>query len=250
MLKTDPRFRIAVESLREEMPSLYDRFQEKAEFVGRANDGSIIRASIHNGEPRVLPSKGSGDSVITDTSKAPTAMETLLRRHGETQETIAAFKSRFEGIEDDVPLSLPTGDTFVKRSSPPLVLDLRGEFIDNRLPALIAFEFWALCIGRTIYDAAFDPIREYICNGTRTAQISVEELGGRNYDAFHSIAMEPLQGAIRTKIQFFRWIVYRVTLFGFEYRGPEWIYFLDLKARESFLAPSREGARQGNWFTI
>jgi hypothetical protein len=238
-------------SLRDEIPSLYDRFQDKAEFACRADDGSIIRASSHKGKTRVLPSQGSLDSMIRDTTEAPTILETLLKRHGATQGEISTFQSRFAEMEDDVPLILPTGHTFVKRRTPPMVPDLGGELIDNRLPALIAFEFWAVSIGRKIYDTTFDPIRQYICNGTMTGQVSVEARGCKNrgYDAFHTIAMEPLQGAIRAKIQFFRWIVFRVTFYGYDYRGPDSIYLEDLKAARPFIALSREDARQGNWFT-
>jgi hypothetical protein len=188
--------------------------------------------------------------MIRDAAEASTILEKLLKRHGVIQEEIPTFQSRFAEMEDDVPLILPTGHTFVKRRTPPMGPDLRGKFIDNRLPALIAFEFWALCIGRKIYDVTFDLIRKYIRNGTLTEQFSVEELGGRGYDAFHRIAMEPLQGAISAKIQFFRWIAYRVTLSGFEYLGPRCTYLLDLKAGESFLALSQVDARKGNWLPI
>ncbi len=127
--------------------------------------------------------------------------------------------------------------------------DLKGKHIDNRLPALIAFEFWSLCIGRGIYRTTFNPVREYITNATMTQQASVERLRGSRYDPFHTIAMEPLQGAIRAKIQFFRRIAFRVTFYGYDYRGPDSIYFEDLKAARPFIALSREDARQGNWIT-
>lgn len=44
-LRSDPAIRTAIENLREEVPELYSRWQESSPYVGKAEDGTIVRVA-------------------------------------------------------------------------------------------------------------------------------------------------------------------------------------------------------------
>ena len=250
-LKSDASFRFAMEGLKGQLPALYAKTQEKVTFVGSAADGSVIRASVTNKDMKILPGRGANDSLILDTNEAANALHTTLIRHGVSPEEAAIWKDRFVQLGEDAPLQIPTGETYIKRPTPPLCPEL-GQFrVDDRLLALIAFEFLSLLIGKLIFRPSFHPIRQYIQSKFDTDVVTVEHFAaGRKYDTFHAIAVAPLEGVIRVDIRLFRWIASVVTLHGFDYRGPDSVYFEDLQTPRSLFAPTREDANQGNWLTV
>ena len=240
-----------MEALKGQLPALYAKTQEKATFAGSAADGSVIRASVTNKGIKILPGRGANDSLILDTNEAAYALHTKLIRHGVSPEEAAMWKDRFVQLGEDAPLRTPTGETYVKRSTPPLRPEL-GQFrVDNRLLVLMVFEFLSLCIGRLIFRPSFDPVRQHIQNGLDTDVVTVEHFAaGREYDTFHAIAVAAMEGAIRVDIRLFRWIAYVVTLHGFDYCGPDSVYFEDLQTPRSLFAPTQEDARRGSWLTV
>jgi len=249
-LKYDASIRLAMEALKDQIPALYTRAQQKAVFVGKAADSSVIRASVTKTGMKILPGPGANDSRILDTIQAADALKTKLVRHGISPEEAVKWQAKFLQLEEDDPLQIPTGETFVKRRTPPLQPELGATRADGRLMALVAFEFLSLLIGKLIHRTSFHPVRQYIRDGDETGVVTIEHFAaGKKYDAFHAIAVAPIEGAIRVDIRLFRWLTSRVTFHGFDYRGLDSVYFEDLKSPRSLFAPTREDARNGNWFT-
>lgn len=249
-LKSDASFRLAIEALKDQLPALYAKTQEKATFIGSAADSSIIRASVTNKKMKILPRRGANDLLTLDTNEAANTLHTKLIRHGLSSEEVATWKDKFVKLGEDAPLQIPTGETFVKHLTPSLHPEL-GQFrVDDRLLALIAFEYLSLLIGKLIFRPSFNPIRQYIQSGVDTDVVTVEHFAaGRKYGTFHAIAVTPIEGAIRVDIRLFRWIASVITFNGFEYLGPDSVYFEDLKTPRSIFAPTRDDANQGNWLT-
>lgn len=251
-LRFDPSFRLAIGALRDRLPTLYDNAQEKTTLVGSASDGSLIRASVTRMGIKILPGRGTNDSLILDTNEAANALLTKLIRHGGiSPDEAAMWKSRFLELQEGVPLQIPTGEILVKQPTPPLRPELYQFHVDDRLFALIAFEFLSLLIGKLIFRSSFDPIRKYILRGFDTEIVTVEHFAaGREYDTFHAMTVTAEEGAIRIDIRLFRRIAYVVTFHGFDYRGPDSVYFEDLLTPQSLIAPTQADATQGNWYTL
>jgi hypothetical protein len=249
-LKFDPSIRLAMEALKDRLPALYANAQKEATFIGNASDGSLIRASATRKGLKILPSRGTNTSLILDTNEAAKTLRTKLIRYGISPDEAAMWKSRFLELQEGVPLQIPTGEIFLKQPTPPLRPELGQSHIDDRLFALIAFEFLSLLIGKLIFRPSFDPIRKYILRGFDAEIVTVEHFAaGREYGTFHAMTVSADEGAIQIDIRLFRWIAIVVTFRGFDYRGPDSVYFEDLLTPRSLIAHTRADATQGNWYT-
>jgi hypothetical protein len=228
--------RLAMEYLKNELPNLYSRLMDKATYIGNATDGSLVRISKSQKRgQRVLHSSGADGSRILDTKEADDVLAKLLAKNKVSLDQVDTLKKAFVDLEEDIPLEIPGGYKFLKHPIPKLRPELKPEKkIDDRLPALIAFEFLAILCGNQILNEGFDPVREYICNGTPTNRVIVEQfIGGKKYDTAHAIIFEPIDSTIRVTIRLFRWITYVVTFTNVNFQRQRCIYFQDLKSNES-----------------
>jgi hypothetical protein len=252
-LKLTAEIRLAMENLKNELPALYSELLDKAAFIGNAPDSSTIQISKNKKkELRVIPTKGVNGSFIQDTREAKVALDKILARNKVNQTESNSLKGLFADLEDDKPLSIPGGYTFIKRSIPPLRPKLTtSDTINDRLPVLIAFEFLALLIGNLILEEMFLGIAKYIQYGIPSDRVSVEKFaGGNKYDTFHAIKIEPQDNSILFHIRLFRWITFVVTFHNLQYQGVDSVYFEDIKSQKSLYAKTQKDAYQGMWYEL
>jgi len=250
-LKKNASIRLIMEDLKNELPSLYSRLMDKATFVGKSPNGSLIRVSRTKKGQKVLPSRGSNGSIIQDTREASKALENILVKNNVSSDEIEKLKRIFAELEEDVSLDVSGDFTFVKRPLTQLQPELNSNIeIDDRLPTLIAFEFLGLLIGNQILSTDFDGIRQYIRYGTPTEIINIEHVHGKKNDTIHAIVVEPMESAIRFHIRLFRWITFLVTFKHFIYKGPDSVYMEELKLQKSLFAKTREEAKQNIWYEL
>lgn len=224
---------------------------DKATFVGKLQNEYVIHVSHTSRGPKVLSSQEAGGLIIQDTREASKTLEKKLLKNKIPLDDVERIKKVFAELSENVPLDVPGGFTFVKHPIPKLQPKLNpNERIDNRLPALIAFEFLALLIGNSILDNAFDTIRKYIRYGIPTEIITVEQVRGKENDTFHAIVVEPINNTIRIHVRLFRWITFFVTFQHFVYRGLDSVYIEDLKSGKSLYAKTREEAKQEMWYEL
>jgi hypothetical protein len=235
-LKLNDSIRLAMEYLKGELPELYSRLMNKATFVGKASDGSLIRVSKnHKNGHKVLHSDGTGGSRIEDTRTASKTLEKILVKNKLSEDQANKIKREFIDLQENIPFDIPGGYTFIKRPIPQLNPELNPkEKIDDRFPTLIAFEFLAILCGNQILNEAFDEIREYINHDIPTNKVVVEQfIGGNKYDTAHAVIFEPTPDAVRIFVRLFRWITYVVTFRNVSFQRNRCIYFEDLKSNES-----------------
>jgi hypothetical protein len=250
-LKHNASIRLIMEDLKAELPKLYSQLMDKVTFVGKSPDGSLIRTSSTKGTQKVIPSKGIGKSIIQDTKEASKAIENILAKDNASSEEIERVKKIFDELEENIPLAISDSYTFVKRPITRLQPELDPKIrIDDRLPALIAFEFLALLLGNQILSADFDEIRKFIRYGTPTEMISIEQVNGKKNDTFHAIVVEPNKNTIRFHIRLFRFITFFVTFKHYVYNGLDSVYIEDLKSRKSLYARTQEDAKQNIWYEL
>ena len=252
-LKLTAEIRLAMENLKNELPNLYLELYDKAIFVGNAPDGSIVQIlKSKEKELRVIPTKIVNGSFIQDTREAEVALGKILARNKVKKTESDRLKGLFADLENDKPLTIPGGYTFIKHSIPPLRPKfIPSEKINGRLPVLIAFEFLALLIGNLILEEMFLDIAQYIRLGIPSDRVSVEQFeGGNKYDTFHAIKVEPQDNSILFHIRLFRLITFVVTFHQFQYQGLDSLYFEDLKSQKSLYAKTQKDAYQGMWYEL
>jgi hypothetical protein len=144
-LKRNPSIRLAMEYLKNELPSLYWKFLDKAKYVGDTEDGTKIYVSNRKSKKKILPSIGSNGSIIRDTYEAKGVLENILKRQGLHESEVAKYKEEFEQLEEDVPLALPSGHVFIKKHTPILRPYLENNEIDDRL-----YTSWIQVVSATV----------------------------------------------------------------------------------------------------
>jgi hypothetical protein len=250
-LKQNASIRLIMEDLKTELPILYSQLTDKATFVGKSPDGSLIRVSRTKGMQKVIPTKGSGNSIIQDTKEASKTLESILTKNNVSSDEIERLKKVFDELEENIPLDVSDSYTFIKRPLSRLQPELNPKVeIDERLPTLIAFEFLALLIGNQILSTDFDEIRQYIRYGTYTEMIAIEYVHGKKNDTFHVSVVEPKDNTIRFHIRLFRFITFFVTFKHYVYNGLDSVYIEDLKLRKSLYARTQEEAKQNIWYEL
>jgi len=247
-LRSDPSIRMALENLKDELPDLYHSAQDGLPFVGKAVDGSIVRLSCKGSKWRTLTGPGARGSRVQDTRDARRALERILSKQGLSDQEVSRRVELFDSLDEDVPLDLPGGQTFVKRDIPPLTPELEAQFVSKRVPALIAYEFLALLIGDLIYQDTFNEIRQYIRAGVCSDRYEVQRRSSGKYAPIHAIGLQPDEAHFTVFVRFFRWLVFAVKFYGFTYLGLDAVYFEDLKQRRSLIAISRSDAQDGKWY--
>jgi hypothetical protein len=235
---------LAMEALKKDVPRLYQKLQNRAVFAGKAQDESIIRVA----GKRIIAGPGNNGSIIVDTSEAPKRLSDILKKHDFPESQIVNWQQKFEFLQEEDLLELPSGDKFIKRKTPPLHPELSLQRLDERLLVLIAFEFLGLLIGDQILYNEFDPIRQYLQGIRMPEGISVEHLSGGKYESLHALLIEPRDGYTQVKVRFFRWLTFRVTFHNIDYQGKDCVYFEDLKTPKSLFASTFENAVNGKWF--
>jgi hypothetical protein len=94
-------------------------------------------------------------------------------------------------------------------------------------------------------------VRDYIRHGRASDQLRVEPVcAGTRYDPFHTLAVAPTDDGMRIDTRFFRWIGFIITFMGFDYRGPDSLYYEDIESRNSLFARSRADAKRGEWYRL
>lgn len=246
IIKNDPSIRLAIEYLKNELPTT---FQDYMTFIGTTPEGPIIKVKQKKGIRKVI-SQNYQDILIQDTGDALRTLERKLAKSGLPPIEIDALISEFKQLEENEPLETPTGEIFIKKPMPNLRPELSTQQIDDRFPVLIAYEFLAVALGKSIYHHIFDDVRDYIVSGSMSNKIIVNHFGGgKSYDAMHGLIIEPLENGVLVIIRLFRWITYQVRFEGFRYGGPDAVYVEDLRTPQSLIALSREDARNGKWLS-
>jgi len=250
-LKQNASIRLTMEELRKELPNLYSQLMDKATFVGKTLDGSLVHVSQAGKNSKVLSSKGANDSIIQDTRDAGKAIEKILTKNKVPSDEIERLKKIFVELGENIPLEVSDSYTFIKRPILKLQpkLDPKNQ-IDNRLAALIAFEFLSILIGNLILHSAFDQIRNYVRYGTPTDRILIKHVHGKQPDPIHAIVVEPMNDAIKFHVRLFRLITFLVTFQNYSYNGLDSVYMEDLKLQKSLFAKTREEAKQGLWYEL
>lgn len=249
-LRSDPLIRLALENLKDELPDLYRSAQDGLPFVGKAADGSIVRLSRKGDQWRILTGPGARGSRVQDTRDAKKALRRILNKQGLSNQEMSRWVELFASLDEDVPLGLPGGQTFVKRDIPPLAPELGPQFVSERVPALIAYEFLALLIGDLIYQDSFNEIRQYIRTGACSDRCEIQCLSSGKYAPIHAVDLQPEETHFTVFVRFFRWLVFAVKFYQFSYLGPDAVYFEDLKQGRSLIAISRADARDGKWYIL
>lgn len=243
----DPLVQQLLVAMRHKIPKVYKKTYEQPTLIGKSEDGSIVRAKVFGNEIKVIGGKGANGSRIVDAKRVAKIIEDNLSGFGVDPETISEYVEKFQRRPEDRPLSLPSGETIIKKTLPPLINEDIGKTTDIRLPVLIAFEYLALHTGPGIFDAEFDTIRDYIDKNIISDRVNVESTLSDNYSPYHIIRIVPQSKDTSVEIRVFRRLVYSVQFKNYSYNGPDSVYMEDLEDNQSLVSLTLEDYKAGKY---
>jgi hypothetical protein len=249
-LKKDPTIRTAVQALRGRIPEFASQFEEGLLFHAEGAAGIAVEVSRKGDTWKTKARDRNADGLIMDTGDVPKYIRNTLRKQGFSGPEAESWVDRLAACENGEELRLPSGDIQIKNKATVQLPKFTEGFLDDRFPALIAFEFLALCVGKLIFDPVFDAVRKYICFGTATEQVHVVPKRAHEFEPAHVVRFEVEEGGLTVFIEFFRYYVFEVTFRGIPTPPKEIVYLQDLENKLGLMALSREDASQGNWVVV
>ena len=247
-VKTDPSIRLAVRNLKDKVPRLFETIENNQIYVARAKNNTSVRLRYKGSKLETIAHKKEDGSLILDTKKGIKNITQMLRKEGLSEDEIAGKIQSFNKLENNKIIQLSKTVRIVKWSTESIFPCLQGPLLDEKVIALIAYEFLSLLIGNLIYKDRLDFIREFIKEGVKSKKLVIEQLTSRHYSPYHKIYPELLETEIIINIILFRWLVYRVHLKGFRLSSADFVYLEELKNRKTLIAKSVDEAKRGFYY--
>jgi hypothetical protein len=248
-IKNDPSIRLAVRNLKYQIPRLFDAIEKGQIYDAKGSDDSHVKLRYKNAKLEVLAHRKEDGSLVLDTQKGLRNISQMLRKEGLSEDEISRKIHSFEQLEENKIIQLSTSVRVVKWSIDSVFPNLQGPLLNEKVIALIAYEFLALLVGNSIYSEKLEFIREFIRGGDKPDKIVIEQLTSRHYDPYHKIYPERSETEIVVNIILFRWLVYKVHLRGLALAGLNSVYLEDLQNRKTLIARSVDEAKRGVYYS-
>jgi hypothetical protein len=243
--KKDPAIRLAILSLKDQLPQLYGRMEQGQLYTTVDDVGQTASAKFRDRGLRAKTQKMAGGSFIFDPKTAEKTIESMLDSRGLTPMQVNGAIEKFRNASIGELVKLSDEVSAVKREIKSAFPDLQFGEMDERVPVLISYNYLCLILGVQVFDTRFDFIRQRIACDEPSEAVKVEGLTSRVYRPFHKVHSEPEKDGLLVKIYLFGWLVYYVHFRDVIYGGPYVVYVEDLPEERSLLAYSVEEAEKG-----
>ena len=232
--KTDPTVRMLARQLKPQIPKLANNLEQGQRYRVNGPGPSSV-GYVKDGVLRVQASKLADSSLIQDTSKAATSIESMLRRDGASPAEIAGALRAFASAPENTRITISKNIDVIKWSVDNLELSLDGPFMNALVPAKSAYEFLALHVGSAIYEES--PPLKAIRKALRTSDlneehITVERLHATEARPFHGLLFEGNAPHARVQVRLFGKLAFRVHFSRLSVGGSRGVYTHDLGSNE------------------
>lgn len=247
-VKTDPSIRLAIKKLRNEIPELFEAIEKDQLYNAKGKNDNYIKLRYKNSKLETVAHKKEDGSLVLDTEKGIKNLAQMLRKEGLSIDEIADNIQSFKEFEDNKIFQLSKTVRAVKWTIESISPNLQGSMLDEKVIALMAYEFLSLLIGNLIFNDKLDFIRKFIKEGEKSPKLVIEHLTSKHYSPYHKIYPELLETEIIINIVLFRWLVYKVHLKGFKSSSADFVYLEDLRNKRTLIAKSVDEAKQGIYY--
>jgi hypothetical protein len=229
----------SVHALRELLPDLAQRFDDRTRWVAHTEHGPI-EARLRGGAFQLLTTKDQDGSRRQSTADARKGLETRLRRENRTDEEIEAALLLFDCAQKGMAVEIH-GETFVHgETTTDFGLPFDGTQVSEAFPSLIAFHFLTLMLGAQAYDPRLNALRTAIKSGeARSAWHVAERFIERKYEPLHLVGFAQCEPHLVVRVQLFGWNVWRVHFPTIASRAEPIGICLDLRTETLALARPR-----------
>jgi len=247
-VKIDPHVRLAVRELKREIPELFEALENNQIYFAKDKNNNVIRLKYKNSRLEIIPHKKQDGSLVLDSKSGVKNIKQMLKKDRLSADAIKKKIQFFQKTGDNI-IQLSPNVILEKFLTGPTFPSLQGPLLDEKVIALIAYEFLSLLVGNLIYDNRLVFIREFIKGETKSEKPFIEYLTSRNYSPYHKIYPEFLKTEVIINIILFRWLVHKVhikvNIKDFNILSSDFVYLEDLKNRKTLISESVEEARRG-----
>lgn len=251
-VKIDPSIRIALHTLKYEIPHLFNKIEKNQVYYGENINKDKVKFTLKKSKPHITEGIQEDGSLIIDTKKIPDYLLKKLKKQGLCNEEIKEKIKLVDESENNEILELSQTEKLVKRTIDSIKPSLAGPLMDERIVALIAYEYLGLLIGNNIVKDNFDFIRDFLINEIVSDNIFIERLSTRKYSPYHKLFPEFLDSEIIINLTLFGWLFFKVhfTIKSNIKEFPDVVYLEDLKNKISYIAKSVLDARQNKYYAL
>lgn len=233
-IKKDPSIRLAIEGIKHEAPSTYEKLSSGLEFIAISNHGRV-KGKFKNNEFSPRTYQEQDGSIIQPTKNARKSIKRILEKQNLHDDEITEKLFIVDNAPLDKLIKLDKNIEIIKWDINEIHPNLTGEKISDIVLLKMAYEFLALHLGTYIYQDSLQPIRDFILNKTNNLNCyEVEYLRTTRYEAFHGMFIEQKQPCIWVQVRLFGWLVYRVKFpkLALDEKTERAVYHIDLKTNE------------------
>jgi len=248
-LKRDLGIRAALLALKERIPHIFTEAEKKGCFLAIDDEDRLWPVAFTKGEIRGRSARLKDSEVVLTDEHAKRFLEKELAKCGAEPR----LPSEVSQILDEGGFLIRSGE-LLELSKPcfrHIIPKPEGGLVDHRLPALIAYEFFALLCGHTVYHPGLSGLRSYIMGGQAPAEVQIERYRTEGqYQPFHSLEVVKMSPHLVIDVVFFGHIVLRVGLTNVHGMPYDPVIIEDLEQRRTLIARTRVEARQQIFYEL
>ncbi len=244
--------RLAINYLKNNLPKLFESIEEGQEYIAQKSDNTTSEAVFKNGKIKSKAEKANDGSINVDRQDTEKKLREILTKEGLSKENINKNIDEFKNIEVDKPHKLTDSITVIKRKFISWFQKPSESSMNERVIALIAYNYLCMTIGDVVIDSSMNFIREFILNGTKTNNLIIDQIPYTNkYAPYHKIFYELEETDTKITIILFGSIVCFVTIKNLSApKDYNWILVQHLEERSLSICESFEAVKKREIYKV
>lgn len=244
--------RLAIRSLKNKLPDLYNTIEEGQQYTARSSDDSVTTAFLKKGEIIQKAGKDKNGVVTVDRKDTEKNLRSILNKEGHSDSEIDQKIIELEDHKIDEPLKLSNTLTVIKRKFISLFPKSDDVDMDDRIITLMAYNYLCITTGEPILNESFNGIREFILNGTETKQLLIEQFPYNGpYKAYHKMYRETLEDRTKITILLFGSIAYVVYFLNILIVSDDnYVLVQDLEDKKLYFSATLEESKKGLYYVV
>jgi len=248
--KTNYPIRLAISSLKKDLPSLYASIEEGQEYTGISSEG--ISATLkYKGGKMITKTHQKNGRIIYDRSITQKHIVSILRKDNKSEKKIENALKIFNDAPIDVPVQIADNYYALKNVYRDIFQKPADVDMDKRMIILLAYNYLCLVLGDTVYHDYFNSIRNFILSGETEKDFIIHQYYyTEDYKPYHQIYYNANDESIQITIIMFGSIVYTVDLIGITTEKEfNKLYIEDLKKNRILFALTSEDSSKGEYYS-
>lgn len=248
-IKFDAHIRKTVFQMRNELPKIFESVESQQRYTTKSPIGTELEAIRRKRGIQIVPVSNGNEKILPTDNAISFMQKHLVEDYGQDNKTATKIASRIKETPNNLKVALHGNLSIVRWDGDNFKADFSKNGIsDKNAMILIAYEYLSLLLGKTIYEEAFDHVRETILSQGDNPNLKVNFFLSPKPQPFHLIYPEFETDRTRINIHLFESLIIKVELINLKVsNSPDFCYLEDLVNRTSFGAMSVAEGKSKQW---